>query len=210
MLLIFLGAPGSGKGTQSKIISEICSMSHISTGDLLRWHINNKTKMGLLVSDKISAGQFVDDEIVNNMVLDALSIASPNGAILDGYPRTLEQARFLERFYKDYTVFLFDIKLDNLSQRILGRFMCANCKEIYNKFFNRPDIDGICNKCASTDFISRNDDNEGTLLARLNKFSFEIEPLIEFYRSAKKVNIIDASMDKTQITSNILSALKSA
>ena len=156
--LVFLGPPGAGKGTQAKIISEKLKIPHISTGDIFRENIKNQTLLGRKASEFMNKGMLVPDEVTNEMVKDRLGKPdTKNGFILDGYPRTIHQAEFLETVAKIDKVINFELKEKEIIKRISGRRTCKNCATIYNINYMKPKKEGTCDKC-SGDLISREDE----------------------------------------------------
>ena len=168
MNILFLGAPGCGKGTQSKIIIEKYKIPQISTGDLLRNEIQSKTDLGLQIKDIISSGKFVSDEIVLKLVSKKLDQDDCGGGfILDGYPRNIAQAESLDKLFnnKDLTleyVFLIDVPSEILIQRCIGRLICDSCGWITNSFFDDKNEKEKCSKCNQGILLKREDDNEET------------------------------------------------
>lgn len=205
MNLVLLGAPGSGKGTQSKLISKNFDIPHISTGDMFREHISNKTKLGILAEKYISNGQLVPDEITLEIVKERLSQSDcKNGFILDGFPRTLEQGKALKTFAKIDKVILLNITLDEIKRRILGRKTCEDCGEIYNTSNYAFDY---CSKCNGK-LISRSDDTEETINKRVNVYEKQTKPLIDFYKNENLLTVIDCDYSPEENFKLIESKLK--
>lgn len=212
MILIFIGPPGAGKGTQAALISERLNIPTLSTGDILRDHVAKKTAIGKKVSQIIADGQFVSDELITDIVEDRIKEEDcKNGFILDGFPRTVKQAEDLDALLgnkKISHVIEFTIDESILVKRITGRFSCASCKAIYNEFFNKPDTDGVCNYCQSNEFIKRADDNEDTIINRLNEYNLQTKPIIDYYESKNLIKKFDASLNKNEVSNLILKAIK--
>lgn len=190
MNIILLGAPGSGKGTEGKFISDEYNLPTISTGDIIRENIKNETKLGLLSESLISNGQLVPDELVNDLVKDRLSRDDcKNGFILDGYPRTVNQANALKSFSHIDLAILIDVSYDVIKDRILSRLSCPVCKTIYStKTFSGTQ----CLKCGSA-ISKRADDNEETIQKRYDVYNSQTKPLIEFYKNENLLYKIDGN-----------------
>ena len=190
MYLIMLGAPGTGKGTISKILSEDLKLTHISTGDIFREQISKKTELGSKIEDYLQKGKLVPDELVIETVEARLNEADvKEGAILDGYPRTVSQAEALKSFLdkKDANIKRVAIELnvpdEEIITRITNRATCSNksCGAIYNLVTRPPKREGICDICGSK-LTKRNDDNEDTIKTRLEVYHENSKDLLEFYK----------------------------
>jgi adenylate kinase len=188
MNIIFLGAPGSGKGTQASLISKALNIPAISTGDSLRKEMDRNTEVGIQARKYIESGALVPDEIVNKIAIDRIFEADcEKGFILDGFPRSLSQANILESKKQIDLVIYFNVDDEVLEKRISGRYSCAKCGQIYNKFFTSPLRQGVCDVCGSLKFKSREDDNESTVKKRLEVYHKQTAPLIDHY---KKNNLL--------------------
>lgn len=193
MYIVMFGAPGSGKGTAAKILAKKANLPHISTGDMFREQIKKETELGKLANSYISNGQLVPDEVTINIVADRLSWEdAKDGVILDGFPRTLEQAKALDdilaKLGKQVNVVPeLKIPTDVIVDRILHRATCSNkeCGAIYNTKFKPSKIEGVCDICGSA-LVTRADDNEETIKNRLEVYEENSKDLIEYY-SAKGV-----------------------
>ena len=198
MNLIFLGPPGSGKGTQALKIANLFQMLNISTGDLLREEISLKTEFGVLSSSFMEKGLLVPDELVIRLIENRVSKNDQSsGFLLDGFPRNIEQAIILNNVLpkiakKIDIVFNFEIDEGVLLERIKGRFSCKKCKMTYNKLFNNTKVDEVCDICGSSDFESRIDDNEQVLKNRLDIYRKSNLKIIEFYQKNNLIISIDA------------------
>ena len=189
MYIVMLGAPGSGKGTAAKILAKETGLPHISTGDMFREQIKKETELGKLANSYISKGQLVPDEVTINIVKDRLSWEdAKNGVILDGFPRTIEQARALDDILreqeKEITLVPELIISDKIIiERILNRATCSNkeCGAIYNTKFKPSKVDGICDICGAP-LSTRTDDNEETIKNRLEVYRKNSKDLIEYYK----------------------------
>ncbi|MBM3590201.1 MAG: adenylate kinase [Alphaproteobacteria bacterium] len=212
MNIILIGAPGSGKGTQSNLLAKEYSIKAISTGDLLRKEIEEKSEIGIVVKDIMESGKLVDDDIVIEIIKNKLSGNEyKNGFILDGFPRNINQAEKLEEMLNKINkkidkVFNFVIEDEIAVKRIAGRYSCKKCGAVYNEYFNPPKNEGECDKCNSLEFEKRSDDNEAIVKNRLQIFKKSSFPLIEFYK--KKYLLV--SVDALKIAPLIFEDLKSA
>lgn len=188
--VLLLGAPGVGKGTQAQLLVTKYGIPQISTGDLLRGNIARGTELGRKAKEIMSAGLLVDDEIVNQMVLHRLQEKDTHrGYILDGYPRTLDQAKFLDRTIAD-PIFLprlpviaisIVVSYDQLLKRITGRKTCPACKHIYNTYSNPPKVAGVCDLDGS-ELTQRGDDTEPVFVERMKTFDAQTAPVVAHYR----------------------------
>ena len=201
MVLIMLGAPGTGKGTVANILQDKLNILQVSTGDIFRKHIKEQTELGKLAEKYISKGQLVPDDVTIDLVKDRLQKDDvKNGIILDGFPRTVVQAEALDKILEEQQrkvdmVINLTTPKEEIIERIVNRRICSNpeCKTIYNLILNPPKTDGICDKCGS-ELIQRKDDNKQTVEARLESY-FEItSPLVDQY--TKKENILTELVSK--------------
>ena len=176
--ILLLGAPGAGKGTQSKRLADEYDIDHITTGDALRANRDMETPHGT-PREYMEAGELVPDEVVNEIVVEALSDA--DGFVLDGYPRNLAQAEFLsERADLDAVVYL-DVSESELIDRLTGRRVCPECGASYHVEFNPPAEPGVCDVCGS-ELVQRDDDSEETVRERLRVYRENTQPVVEHYR----------------------------
>ncbi len=193
MKLIFLGPPGSGKGTQAKILSEKIGIPQISTGDIFRTNIKNKTELGIKAQEYNDKGILVPDEITNNMVKERLEKEDcSKGYILDGYPRTINQAEFLDNIQVIGKVINFELSEEEVVKRISGRRTCLNCGAMYHIMFKKPQKENVCDKC-SNEIIQREDDKPEAVIKRLEEYHKKTEPLINYYTVKKLIINVDAS-----------------
>jgi adenylate kinase len=187
--VILLGPPGSGKGTQARHLSQSFGLLHLSTGDMLRGAAMKDSELGERVRAKMNAGQLVPDELICRIVAERLtSDGIARGVVLDGFPRTLGQARFLFALLAEQKTIALNMQVsrDLLIQRIMGRLTCPACGEIYNLFFKPPRSAGRCD-CDGSELGRRTDDTEIAIRERLISYEKETRPLIEHFR---KVNIL--------------------
>lgn len=203
MYLIMLGAQGTGKGTVAGILSENTGWPQISTGDIFRKNIAEKTELGIKANEYISKGQLVPDEITVPMVVDRLNMEdAKNGAILDGFPRTVEQAEKLEEILakkgqKVDMVINLTTPRDEIITRILNRRVCSNqeCKATYNLTMHPPKVEGICDKCGAKLVQREDDSDENAIKQRLAIYDEKTSPLIDFY-TQKNVLVTEEVSEK--------------
>lgn len=196
--LIILGAPGSGKGSQCKWITRDYDVPHISTGDILRKNIADGTELGKEAKAYMDKGELVPSELVIALLKARLDEedCKTKGFLLDGFPRTVEQAESLDEYLKENGISLdrvvnIEVPDEEIMARALNRRTCSNpeCKEIYNLRDNAPKVENICDKCGSSLFI-RDDDNEATVSKRLEVYHTQTEPLIKYYSEQGKLSTV--------------------
>ena len=209
MRLILLGPPGAGKGTQARRISANHAIPQLSTGDMLREAIKNGTETGKRAKAVMDAGKLVSDEIVNGIVAERVEQGdAANGFILDGYPRTLEQADALARMLRERDTPLdavIEIRVDDdpaLVARVAGRFTCGHCGEGYHDEFKRPASPGVCDVCGHGEFKRRPDDNAEVMQTRLHAYYKDTSPLIGYYYANGMLQRVDGlgEIDEVQAT----------
>lgn len=212
MRLILLGPPGAGKGTQASSIVAEYGITHISTGDIFRHNIKNETELGKKVKSYLDKGQLVPDELTIDLVWDRLSKDDcKKGFLLDGFPRTINQAEALqkgleERGLKLDKVINIDVDKNILVKRLSGRRVCKNCGETYH-VDNKPTLkDGVCDKC-SGEVIQRADDNEKTVLDRIEVYEKQTFPLIDFYKKLGLILTVDGTLSIEDVFSQIKESL---
>ena len=214
MDIILLGPPGAGKGTQSQRIEEHHGMRQLSTGDMLRAAVKAGTPVGIKAKAVMDRGDLVSDEIVSELIDAELTAMGPEtGAIFDGYPRTEAQAAMLDEILArhgrqlDHVIEL-EVNEDALVERITGRFTCADCGEGYHDTFKQPAQEGVCDKCGSSEFKRRPDDNEETVRNRMGVYRKETAPILPGYEARGIVSRVDgmaAIEDVTHAIDAILS-----
>ncbi len=213
MNIIFLGAPGSGKGTQAEIISRKLNIKTISTGEVLRKEVQEQTEIGALAKSYMNSGKLVPDEVVINIIKNRLSEDDySEGFILDGFPRNISQAQKLDEMLmvikkRIQIVFNFEVEEETLKKRILGRFSCKNCGLVYNRFFKLPKQDGVCDQCLECDFESRSDDTEETINSRLKVYRESTAPLIEYYKKNNLLFSISGIKSPPLISEELINAV---
>ena len=197
MNLLLIGAPGVGKGTISKYLIDKYGMKHISTGDILREAVANKTELGLKVKEFMDSGILVSDSIILEIIKETLNKSdSSNGFIFDGFPRTINQAKEFDKMLKEINskidlVIALDVADDVVIKRITGRRTCSKCNAIYNIYYKSPKVENKCDECGG-DLYTRNDDNLDSLKKRLSEYHINSEPLLSFYESHGIVRHINA------------------
>ena len=212
MRLILLGAPGSGKGTQAKNIAEKVGITHVASGDIFRAAATRGDELGKQAKSYMDKGLLVPDEITIKMILER--IAAPDcakGVMLDGFPRTLEQAKALDKALKEKKqaidrVFYINVTTDELVRRLGGRFICRKCQAPYHKVSSPPKLAGKCDKCGG-ELYQRADDTPETVKKRIDVYTKETSPLIDYYRKSKKLVEIKGEGNIDDITKNIVAAL---
>ena len=215
MRLILLGPPGAGKGTQAQRLVEKHKIVQLSTGDMLRAAVAAQTEIGKRAKAVMDAGQLVSDEIVNQIVSERIdSDDCQRGFILDGYPRTLVQADTTEKMLAQKGLSLdavIEIRVDDdvLVDRVSGRYTCGNCGAGYHDTNLKPTVEGVCDKCGSTEFKRRPDDNAETLRARLQAYYKETSPLLGFYYAKGKLSSVDGMAGIDDVTAEIEAVLSS-
>ena len=214
MNIIIMGPAGSGKGTISSTIVEKYHLTHISTGDMFRYHISNNTELGQLAQQYTNAGKLVPDEVTIEMLKNRLAQDDvKNGYLLDGFPRTLAQAKAFEVLSKEINqevdcVLSLVLPLDLLIERITGRRVCPNCGASYHIKNVKPKQDGICDVCGG-ELIQRKDDTEEKLMVRLSEHDRNTAPVIKYYDSIGLVHEIDASLSINDVNAQVSAVLDS-
>lgn len=218
MRLILLGPPGAGKGTQAKLLEQDLNLEHISTGDIFRSNIKNKTPLGQEVEQYLAKGALVPDSLTIRMVWDRLDKtedrikkAEVRGYLLDGFPRTIDQADSLKAGLKDRgldldAVILLEIEEEILISRLVGRRSCPECGASYHIKDNPPKQENICDLCGH-ELIQRNDDKEETIRQRIDVYKKQTSPLIEYYKEEGLLVRIDAKKSVQEVSSLIKESL---
>ena len=206
-IVIFLGNPGAGKGTQSRAIMRQLNIPQISTGDMLRDAVARQTSFGKEAKEKMDAGDLVSDAVVNGIVAERiLRDDCRNGFILDGYPRTIAQAEtFSKELKSDDQLFVIEIRAEtaNLVDRLVGRLMCPGCGDIYNVYSRVPKDDKICDRCQSQ-LVHRSDDREDLIQERFKTYDGETFPLIHFYQGKGVYHQVNGMRPIAEVTKEIL------
>jgi adenylate kinase len=210
MRIVLLGAPGSGKGTQSKLLIEKYKIPQISTGDLLRAAVAAGTELGRKAKAAMDAGQLVSDDVVLGMIQERLSKPDARaGFILDGFPRNIPQAQALDAMLARLSqplqlALLVDVDTEVLMKRLTGRRTCSNasCGAIYNIYFSAPKSPGKCDKCGSN-LAHRSDDNENTVRSRLQVYEQQTAPLVTYYKAQGKLRTVRGTGSVNEIFKNV-------
>lgn len=209
MNIILIGPPGSGKGTQAEFLKNTYGIIHLSTGQMLRDEISKETDLGRKAKDMIDSGQFISDDLVIGMLNGTLSQPDYRvGVILDGFPRTVNQAVYLDSMLSELDRnidHVIQIQVDEgvLMKRVTGRFYCAHCKANYNDYFKMPQEDGVCDTCGGTEFLRRPDDSQETLKTRLKKYQEETQPIIPYYMGKGILKTVDGAQPLEDVSRQI-------
>ncbi|WP_027121094.1 adenylate kinase family protein [Mycoplasma leonicaptivi] len=207
--IIFIGAPGVGKGTVAEIISKNTNLKHISTGNVFRNEIANKTELGIKVQEYVYSGGYVPDDITNKIVGNFIQnlIKQNQYFMLDGFPRTVDQALFLDTIENfNFDVICLDVKQEIILERLSGRRLCPKCNQGYHIKFKKPTLDNICNNDGEM-LITREDDKPEKIKSRLEIYYEKTKPLIDFYQKNNKLIMIDSSNSPEIVADKVLSVL---
>jgi adenylate kinase len=208
--VVILGPPGAGKGTQAKSLAERLNLIHISTGDLLRENVKHNTALGLKAKEFMEKGELVPDELVNEMIVEKLnSIKGKGGFVLDGYPRNVSQAKFLDSLLKNNEGNNFIIYLKTsekvIVERLSGRRICSKCQAIYHIKNMPPKNDSFCDLCGGV-LYQRSDDNEETIKKRLSVYLKETQAVLDYYKD--RIIHVCADEEKDIVFDRILKIIK--
>ncbi|MGN0115114.1 MAG: adenylate kinase [Acutalibacteraceae bacterium] len=209
MNLIFLGAPGAGKGTQAEFVSEHFAIPTISTGNIIRAALKNGTEMGKKAKEFVDAGKLVPDDVVIGIIRERLSEDDcKNGFILDGFPRTIPQAEALDSMGINIDAVVdLEVADEVIVQRMSGRRVCPDCGMSFHIESKKPKVEGICNKCGAQ-LIIRKDDEPQVVLDRLKVYHEQTEPLIDYYTKQGKVRVVNGQDDVQHTTALTFKALE--
>ncbi len=217
MRIVLLGAPGSGKGTQSQLLVKAHGVPQISTGDLLREAVAKGTTLGVRAKAVMDAGKLVDDAIVLGMIRERLSLPdAARGFILDGFPRNIAQAGALQTLLGELgtpleAVVLMDIDMEVLFKRLSGRRICQDCGRVFNVFTSPPGTPPHCAQCNDMPrLLQRPDDREEVIGKRLEVYEAQTKPLIDYYKSAGLLRVVDADADMQTVFETLQRAIGSA
>lgn len=214
--LILLGPPGAGKGTQAKRLESTRGLIQLSTGDMLRAAVASGSELGRQAKKVMEAGQLMPDDIIVGMIADRIARPdSAKGFILDGFPRTKVQAKALDRMLAEKGLGLdlvIEIQVDEpaLVDRIVGRFACARCGAGYHDKFQRPKVDGVCDRCGGTEFLRRKDDTEETVRARLAAYHAQTAPILPYYEDRGVLRTVDGMASIDNVSRQIEAVLADA
>ena len=209
MKIIFLGAPGAGKGTQAEIVAEKYAIPTISTGNIIREALRTGTPMGLKAKSFIEAGQLVPDEVVIGIIRDRLAQDDcANGFILDGFPRTIPQAEALDAMGIEIDkVIDIEVADERIAARMSGRRVCPKCGATYHTEYKKPAVEGVCNNCSEA-LVIRKDDQPETVLERLKIYHAETEPLKDYYAKKGILRIVEGQEEVADTTALTLKAME--
>lgn len=204
--LIFMGEPGAGKGTVAEIISNKTNLVHLSTGNIFRNEIKNETELGKKVQYYVNSGGYVPDEVTNEIVLNAIQKLKAENKyfILDGYPRTIAQAEFLNSLKEfSFKVIQLSVPHDVIIERLSGRRLCSKCGTGYHVKFKQPKVDGICD-LDQTPLIQREDDNPEKIKNRLKIYQEQTQPLLDYYAKKGELITITALENPDTVSEKVL------
>jgi adenylate kinase len=213
MRLVLVGPPGAGKGTQAVHLAKHFVIPHISTGDIFRANIKGETKLGNLAKSYMDKGELVPDSVTNDMVADRLTNSdTKNGFLLDGYPRNVEQAKYLDGILGSSgapldAVLEFKLENDEIVKRLSGRRVCKSCGAIFHVIFEKPKKDGICDNCQG-ELNQRDDDKESVIQNRLDVYSAQTSPIINYYKDANLLRTISGVGEVNEISERAIAALE--
>jgi len=213
MYIIMLGAPGAGKGTQAAVLSQEIRLPHVASGDLFRQALEQKTDLGLLAKKYMDSGDLVPDKVTITMILEKINQPDcASGCLLDGFPRTLEQAKALDTAVAeqgksiDKAIYI-EVPSEELIKRLSGRWLCRNCQTPYHTISSPPKIPGKCDKCDG-ELYQRSDDNEETVKERLDVFFTQTVPILDYYRKQGKLIEVNGNLGIQEVARKIISTLK--
>jgi adenylate kinase len=214
MYFVFLGAPGAGKGTQAAIVSKNLGLVHIASGDLFRQAVGKGTGLGKLVKSYMEKGELVPDEVTIRVISERLNESDCKaGCVFDGFPRTLEQAKSLDKTLAgqnkaiDRAIYI-DVDSKDLLKRLGGRWTCRQCQAVYHETASPPKVRGKCDKCGG-ELYQRPDDNEKTINERLKVYFAQTAPLLDYYKAMGKLMKVDGQRGIDEVTKQIIAALGS-
>lgn len=212
-VVVLLGPPGAGKGTQAKLLVEALGIPHVSSGDLFRDHLSRETELGQLAKSYMDRGDLVPDDVTVRMVIDRIDRPDCNeGVILDGFPRTLSQAVALdealdERGQSVAIVPFIEISDEEVMRRLTSRRVCRDCGAVYNLAFNQPGEEGVCDECGG-ELYQREDDNPETVRNRLYTYYKETSPLIGYYFAEDLLVKVDGVQSVEEVQADLLEAIE--
>ncbi|MDG1003973.1 MAG: adenylate kinase [Emcibacteraceae bacterium] len=215
MIVVLLGPPGAGKGTQAQKIEKTQGLVQLSTGDMLRAAVTEGSKVGKKAKDFMEAGKLVTDEIVVKIIENRIQkVDCKNGFLLDGFPRTLTQAKALDNMLNKKSLKLnavVEMQVDDeaLVDRIIGRYTCTVCNQGYHGENLKPKVDGVCDNCGSTNFKRRVDDNRETVSSRLEAYHSQTAPLLPYYKEQGVLRVVNGMVDIGDVSVQINDVLSS-
>jgi adenylate kinase len=213
MFLVLLGAPGAGKGTQAAIISQKLGLAHIASGDLFRQAVEKRTKLGQSVKAYMDKGALVPDKVTIQLISERLNESDCNeGCAFDGFPRTIEQARALDKMLASRGVVLdraiyIEVPEEELLKRLSGRWICRQCQTPYHELTSPPKVTGKCDKCGG-ELYQRSDDTVETVKERLKVYFAQTTPVLDYYRAEGKLVTVNGKLGIEEVAEGIIDALK--
>ena len=213
MFLVMLGAPGAGKGTQASIISQKLSLAHVASGDLFRQAAQKGTKLGQMAKEYMDKGMLVPDEVTIQMILERLTEPDcKDGCIFDGFPRTIDQAKALDKAFDDQgriidNAMYIDVPEDELLRRLTGRWICRQCQSPYHEISSPPKVAGKCDKCGG-ELYQRSDDTVETINERLKVYFSQTTPLLDYYASKDKLIKVNGKLEIEKVAEEMIAALR--
>ena len=210
--VILLGPPGAGKGTQAATLGDHTKLLHLATGDMFRENVRNQTELGQEAQRYMERGELVPDELTISMLLDRLGRGDAQlGSLLDGFPRTLEQAEALdnaltERGAEIAATLLIDVSNAEALRRLGGRWSCPDCGAVFHEVFSPPKSDGVCDRCSAA-LMQRDDDQPEAIQRRLDVYAQQTAPLIDYYERSGKLRKVDGERDAKAVGVDLLAAL---
>jgi len=210
VIVVFLGPPGAGKGTQAKLLSQRLGFLHLSTGDILREAVKKQTPLGIKAKEYMDRGELVPDNLIIALIEEYLP--KEGGVILDGFPRTIAQAEALENMLsakskKVSKVLLFDSPDEVIIDRLSGRRVCSNCGAVYHIKYNPPKKEGVCDLCSGS-LVQREDDKEEVIKNRLEVYKRQTQPLIDFYKKKGIIYRLDATKSVEELFAEVEGIIK--
>jgi adenylate kinase len=212
MFLVFLGAPGAGKGTQAAVISRKLGLAHIASGDLFRQAVDKGTKLGKAVKSYMEKGALVPDEVTIQLISERLNEPDcKSGCVFDGFPRTIEQARALDRMLASRgeaieAAIYIEVPEKELLKRLSGRWICRNCQAPYHEVTSPPKVRNICDRCGG-ELYQRPDDTKGTVKKRLKVYFAQTTPVLDYYQAKGKLFTVDGNLGIEEVSEKIINAL---
>jgi adenylate kinase len=213
MYIVVLGAPGAGKGTQADILSQEMDLPHIASGDLFRQALEKRTKVGLLAKSHMDKGELVPDGVTIKMIMERINQPDcASGCLFDGFPRTLPQAKVLDKALKaqgksiDKAIYI-EVPNEELVKRLSGRWLCRICQTPYHVISSPPKTPGKCDKCGG-ELYQRSDDREETVKERLSIFFAQTVPILDYYKKQGKLIRVNGNLGIQGVAREIISALK--
>jgi adenylate kinase len=205
---VIMGVQGSGKGTQAKLLCLDLDLEHISVGDIFRWNVQHRTKIGAQVRRTMASGHLVDDELVESVVQERLSRHDWNyGFVIDGFPRNERQAEFFLEGYDIDGVIYLDLPDKEVARRVLSRRLCSECGIDYNLMAHRPEREDVCDVCGGA-LVHREDDNPEALAVRLKEYHEKTKPVLDIFRRKEFVAVVDATRPPPDVQASIRERFK--